>query len=210
MRKSLIIILFFLSASVDAQTKIGLRAGMNFSSILFKDYKPEKKMLNRVNLGTIIGIPLDENWSVYTGPYYSGKGVVHGRTGSTGRIDSFTIRLNYIELPINIAYKFNEGRPNRLGIAGGPYIAYGFNGEMRTINSSRPPTTHLHKKETDQYKRLELGFNFTTLFEINNRYGLRVDYSRSLTNIHRAEKELNSVVGVSVYWHFKTRQKTGD
>ena len=209
MRKVFLIPLLLFSFGATAQTKIGLRVGMNFASIGFNDFKPEKRMLHRLNLGTTIEIALDENWSFNTGPYYAGKGVIYGRSPSTGKIDSLTVRLNYIELPLNIGYKFSVEKDNRLAITGGPYISYGFNGEIRTINTRYPPTTHLHKKETDQYKRMELGFNFTTLYEINNHYGIRIDYSRSLSNIQRVEKEINSVIGFSAFWYFNNKEKSG-
>lgn len=96
MRTLFIFILLSLYMAASAQAKIGLRGGMNFASIWFKDFKPEKRILHRINLGTTIEIPVDENWTFYTGPYYAGKGVIYGRTTSTGRIDSFTVRLNYI------------------------------------------------------------------------------------------------------------------
>jgi Outer membrane protein beta-barrel domain len=184
-----------------AQTRVALRSGINVASIHFYDFKPEKKSLARLNIGLMIEIPLEENWLLYTGPYYSGKGVIYGRTPSTNKIDSITIRLNYIELPVSIAYKFDSYNQNNLTIAAGSYISYGFNGEIHTKDSPRPPTRQLHKKETDQYKRLDMGLNLSSIYEIKSKYGIRFDYSKSLFNIQRVGKQKNSVVGFSLFWY---------
>lgn len=205
MRKVLLVIIFCIPFLGKAQVKWGIRAGLNFSSIKFNSFNPEKKLLTRLNAGTTIEIPIDENWLVLTGPYYAGKGIIHTRSLMSNRIDSVTIRLNYIELPINIGYKFAEENNNQFTIAGGPYISYGFNGIISIRNSQAPPTTRLHKKETDQYKRLEAGINFSGLYEIKERYGIRVDFSKSLLNIARVEKQKNIVVGFSLYWYMKKK-----
>ncbi len=193
-----------------AQTRIAARAGINLASINFKDFKTEKRLLTRLNAGLMIDIPLEENWSIYTGLYYAGKGVIYGRRFTANIVDSVTIRLNYIELPINIAYKFTSQNKNRFAIAAGPYIGYGFNGEIFTINSNQPPDKHLHKKETDKYKRLEVGYNLTSLYEINNKWGLRIDYSKSLLTINRYNKERNSVFGFSLFWYLNNKKEKAE
>jgi Outer membrane protein beta-barrel domain len=206
MRRILVVIILCLPCFAIAQTRVGVRAGLNFTSIDFNDWKPPKRFLTRMNIGTMIEIPLDENWLLLTGPYYSGKGVIYGRSPSTNKIDSTTIRLNYIELPVIIGYNFSGENEKRLTIAGGTYISYGFNGRITTRNSSNPPITHLHKKGTEKYKRLELGFNFSSMYEINDRYGLRLDFSKSLLNITRFDKQKNMVVGFSFFWYLKNKR----
>ncbi|MEO7924817.1 MAG: porin family protein [Chitinophagaceae bacterium] len=205
-KRKIFILTFFLFPILSrGQVNIGLRAGMNFASIRFQDFSPHKRLLRGLNAGLTMDIPFDENWSFNTGLNYSGKGVIHGRTFSTGRVDSFTIRLNYIEVPLTIAYKLSPGNANSLVLSGGPTIGYGFNGRIRIIHSNRDPTIHLHQKETDQYKRLEVGINLCVGYEIMNRYGIRFDYSRSLLNIQRVEKEWNSVYGFSFFWYFRKK-----
>ena len=199
MRKVFFAFAFGLPVLTSAQMRIAVRAGINFASIDFNEYKPEKKILTRINIGTMIKISFNENLLFYTGPYYSGKGVIFGRSSSTNQIDSFTIRLNYIELPLNIAYKFSAEKETNFILAAGPYLSYGFNGQIFTRNSPQSPTIHLHKKEMDQYKRLETGINLTALYEIKNQYGIRLDYSRSLFNIRKFDKQKNIVLGFSFF-----------
>lgn len=207
MRKVFVALVFCLPFVVSAQMRIAVRAGINFASIYFIEYKPEKTLLPRINIGTMIEIPFNENWVLYTGPYYSGKGVIFGRSSSTNKIDSFKIRLNYIELPVTFAYNFSKEKQNHFILGGGPYIGYGFNGESSYKGSPRPPTRLLHKKEREQYKRLESGVNLTALYEIKSRFGIRLNYSRSLFNTRRFDKEKNTVIGFSLFWYLRNKKQ---
>ncbi len=112
MRKIVVAVLLYIPFLAKSQTKFGIRAGVNLASIKFYSFDPQKRLLPRLNIGTIIEIPFDENWLLLTGPYYAGKGVIHTRSFMTGRIDSVTIRLNYVELPIHFGYKFSEENEN--------------------------------------------------------------------------------------------------
>lgn len=203
-RKLLTAIFVLLTFSALSQTKIGWRGGMNFAR-MWNDFKIKNRVVTRINIGTMIEIPIDDNWLLYTGPYYSGKGVIFGRSHSTNKIDSFTIRLNYIELPLNIAYKFSAESENRLVIAAGPYFSYGFNGQESIRNCSCPPSLHLHKKEKDQYKRMELGVNLIALYEINSKYGVRLDCSSSISTIEKCGNVKNLVFGFSFFWYLRNK-----
>lgn len=205
MRNFLLAISFLLPLLSQGQATIGIEAGMNLASIRFKDYKPPKRILPGFNADVFMQIPFDEKWSFKTGLRYSGKGVIYERTPSTGRIDSFTIRLNYIELPLMIAYRLSPEKTSGLVLSAGPTVGYGFNGRIRVNHSNRPPTIHLHREETDQYKRIEIGYEFCTEYRINNRYGVRFHLCGSLLNIQRADKEWNRVYGFSFYRNFSRK-----
>ena len=208
MKKLAIILFAILPLQVLAQVRFGIRGGLNISSISFSDFKPEKRSLPRLNAGTMLTIPIDEDWAILTGPYYSGKGVIFGRSTQTNKIDSFNTFLNYIELPVNIGYRFSSENENGMALFAGPYLSYGFNGKEYQRERQHLATTHLHKEETDQYKRLDLGFNIGVLYEIKYRYGARLDYTRSLLNTRRGfEKERNTVFGFSLFWYMVPRFK---
>jgi outer membrane immunogenic protein len=210
MRRFLAAVFLFIPFWGKTQVKFGVKGGINSSSIRFYDFHPPRRDLIRPNLGMIIEIPLEENWSIHTGSFYSGKGVRHTRTPSTNRIDSFTVLLNYIEIPLNVAYKFNPERANGFVITAGAYLAYGFNGKIQTINSNRPPTSRLHKKETDQYKRLDMGFSLGSVYQLNDQWAIHLDYSRSISNIQRVGKEKNRVVRLSLCWYLSNNKSEDD
>ena len=203
-RFTLLSILFF-SLPAMAQLRVGLHSGMNISLIDFGKGFKDTKPLFRYTGGVLIEFPLDDDWSLLPGLQYSGKGVVFIRSYTTGRIDSFRIKLNYIECPVNIQYRFAAGNTNNVTVAAGPYLGYGFNGEESIRADNRPPLKHLHKKETDHYKRIELGLDLAAGYEFGKKYTLRTGYSRSLLSIHRYEKQRNSVFSVSLVSYLNRR-----
>lgn len=156
-------------------------------------------MLAGVNAGTLLEIPVIRKWSIQTGPYYSGKGVIFGRSYSTNKIDSFTIILNYIELPAMMGYSFFAGNNGLVTISGGPYASYGFNGKIKQ-RTDPSHSIHLHKKE-GQYKRLDAGCIISVQYETKNNYGARLDLSRSLISISRDDKQRNAVLSFSLFWY---------
>jgi hypothetical protein len=193
--------LFMATSAVYCQTRIAANAGVNFSNIHFKyEGVPvfSGVLIPRLNAGLIVEIPLEKNWHLYISPAYSGKGTNYGKALLTGKRDSFRIRLNYLELPVNIGYKFSSGN-NKIIISGGVFGGWGFGGKMWTTPSPVPPTKNLHRKKTDEYKRVEFGYDISTLYEVNNAWGIKMNYSGSMFNIHRSSKQRNNVFGFSLF-----------
>ncbi len=217
MRKILILFLLSFSFVVTAQTKIGFRGGMNFSNfIYYPQYSGDNKgtgtLLTRINAGLQLEIPLNDNdnWFIYTLPYYSGKGNRVRVKRPIQPFDTMVTKLNYLDLPINIGYKFNEGGTNRLMIGAGIFTAYGFKGKHITHMSSQLTKINLHRKDS-WYKRIDLGFNIMAAYEITNRYGIRIDYSRSIFDISRHQwKETNNTFGFSLFWYLKNKKEPSE
>jgi hypothetical protein len=203
MKNVLVYIIACFPFAAISQVKFGLTGGINLSSMEFKESNVETKRISRLNLGTIIEIPIDDNWFVLTGPLYSGKGVKYGRRFTTNTIDSSVIHLNYIELPLKLAYKFSEENANHFIIAMGLYLDYGFNGKQTTIGL--PIIKYLHRKKTDQFKRLDFGLDISSMYELNNKWGFIFDYSRSFFNVHRVSKRKNNLFGVSLFWYLQKK-----
>jgi hypothetical protein len=216
MRKLFLFLFLSISFFTTAQSKIGLRGGMNFSQFVFRpEYSGDKKgagtLLTRLNAGLQIEISLndDDNWFIYTGPYYSGKGNRYRATRPIS-FDTMVTKLNYIELPVSIGYKFNEANANRFISGAGIFVGYGFKGKHITHRSTQPPKINLHKKDS-RYKRIDAGFNIMAAYEINNQYGIRLDYSRSLFDISRHKwKETNNTFGFSFFWYLSNKNKIAD
>src|SRR5687768_17298958 len=156
--------LLCLSFFASAQTKLGIRAGMNFANFVDRpEYKEDKKYagsyLARINAGLILEIPLNDNdnWLICTDLRYSGKGNRNRGMSNQLAFDTVITYLNYIELPVSIAYKFSEGNDNRFILAGGPYAAYGFKGKAVYYKDPDRTEINLHRKD-GIYKRIDVGF----------------------------------------------------
>jgi len=212
-------LIIFLLAALNSytQTKLGLRGGLNFSNFLNSpqypgDNKYTGTLLTRINAGLQIEIPLndDDNWFLYSGPYYAGKG---NRVRSRYRVpnfDTITTYLNYIELPVSVGYKFFEGNNKRLIAGAGVFASYGFTGKVLYYNDPEHTIRNLHKPD-NIYKRVDAGFNIITALEIDNRFGIRLDYSRSLFDISRYQwKEYNNSFGFSFFWYLNNKKEEVD
>lgn len=189
------ILLAFLTTS--AQTKFGITAGINIANL--KDKYDNKEHLRtfipRIQIGSILEIPLNENWLLHTSPYYSGKGCRYGNTFTT-KNDSIRIHLDYIELPVQIFYKFPSDNISKVLIGGGLYVAYGFNGAILYKDDPARTEKYLHRKNSS-YKRWDLGYSLNSSYQFNNKYGIKAGFSHSLLNILRngdADYKIKNIV----------------
>lgn len=204
MKKLLTFIFLFISFIGMSQTRFGLRSGVNFTTIKFKNgsgIQSTGGIISRFSGGLVLEFLLDDNWIISSGPYYSGKGARFGKTSPGSRQDSEIIRMNYVELPVLFGYKFSETNKNKLTAGAGPYAGYGFNGTV-AWKGGRPATeTHIHLKENDKYKRLDIGFTIFGTYQFKDKWGLRTDFSYSILKTNRNYgSEKNLVAGFSVYW----------
>lgn len=214
MRKLLIIVLSYFPLITIAQVKTGVRGGINLAQFVYRpaydgDTKGKGSLLFRFNAGLQLEVPLndEDNWFLYTGPFYSGKGNRIRAKHRTPVFDTITTYLNYVKLPVLAAYKFYTGKNNRLVAAAGPYIAYGFKGKQITANSPGRNKRNLHRSDS-YYKRLDWGFAVSGMMEHNNKIGIRFDYTRSIADISRNKwKYTNNVFGFSLFWYLSKKEK---
>jgi hypothetical protein len=205
MRKHWWCFILLFSSLCIGQTKIGIKGGLNQARFYHRpqydgDSKYPGKLLTRFNAGLHIEIPLDEeSWFLYTGPYYNGKG--NRIKLSHQSFDTIVTKLNYVELPLIVGYKFPHSSNNSIITGAGVYGAYGFGGRTEYHNSPELTERYLHKKENG-YKRIDLGFSANAGYEWKQQYGLRLEYSRSLFDISRFEhKKVNNVFSFSFFWY---------
>jgi hypothetical protein len=207
MKRIISLSLLLISFCAGAQVTFSLRGGMNMSTITFPK---AARMVPRFNAGTNLEFQFDDRWSLVTGPYYSGKGCIYGRTVLGGRPDSFTVHLNYIELPVKIAYTITENESKRLLSGAGPYIAYGFGGRQKAKGGSFEKVTF--HRPTYEYKRLDFGYNIFLAYEVARNLDLQLDFSKSIINIVRDPykedpKERNQVISLSFLFRLTNRKQ---
>ncbi|MCD0490037.1 PorT family protein [Pedobacter sp. MC2016-14] len=119
-----------------AQTKVGIRAGVNFSSITLKDEegnKAETQSTPGILLGLTADVPVMDGFFIQPGLLYSRKGYNQETGGYYDAASNFRVNVTYIELPVNVLYKpkFKSGN---LVFGAGPYLAYGTGGKWKSDN----------------------------------------------------------------------------
>lgn len=127
----LIASVFALSIPVQAQTIVGIRAGVNFSSVSFVDDAGERQpteMIPRVQAGLTVDIPLAMGLYLQPAAMYVGKGFKQNGGGLADADKEFQAAAAYVEVPLHLLYKLWTGAGNLL-VGAGPYVGYGLGGK---------------------------------------------------------------------------------
>ena len=127
----LIAAMFTLSVPIQAQTIVGIRAGVNFSSVSFVDDAGERQpteMIPRVQAGLTVDIPLAMGLYLQPAAMYVGKGFKQNGGGLADADKEFQAAAAYVEVPLHLLYKLWTGAGNLL-VGAGPYVGYGLGGK---------------------------------------------------------------------------------
>ena len=111
-------------------TSFGLRAGVNFQNINGKDENDDKlknDMLIGFNVGINAEIPVGIDFYFQPGLLYSIKGA-KSNDDIAGQSFNTTLKISYLELPLNFLYKPMLGN-GHLILGFGPYVAFGIGGK---------------------------------------------------------------------------------
>lgn len=124
---TLISILVF-AQSPFAQVRVGVEAGMNFTSLIRIENNMtslDAAIRSGYHLGGNLEVPLVKDLYVQPGLFFSTKGF---RKGWASEMDA---EAYYIEAPVAVIYKLRFG-PGKLLLGAGPYLAYGTGGKWHT------------------------------------------------------------------------------
>lgn len=110
---------------VSAQT-FGIKGGINFANMTYSGsgVSGSETWMTGFHLGLVADFKLQEQLYFNTGLLYSMKGA-----GSDA--------LSYLEIPLNVAYKFSTNKTSDFFIQSGPYLAYDvtiFGGSMKRFD----------------------------------------------------------------------------
>lgn len=149
---SLAIMLAMLSCTAVAQnsvkppmgvSSIGIYGGANFQNINGKDAsgaKLENTMVKKFHIGLNYEIPIAPEFYFQVGFQYIGKGakgpIPYTDNAGTRTINR-EIKMNYLEVPLNLVYKPVVGKGNFI-LGFGPYLGYAINGKAKFAGSNPP------------------------------------------------------------------------
>lgn len=134
MKKSILTILFALCSTIGfAQVSFQVKAGLNLSS-----YIGENSDHSKFKPGARIGVGMEYQFtdliSLQPSLFFSQKGAKYssGYEGTVVDADA-DVKINqlYLELPINVQFRFNLADNTNLVIATGPYLACGVGGKTK-------------------------------------------------------------------------------
>lgn len=130
-------------------------------------------------------------------------------------------RLIYLEIPLNLLYKFRLGR-GKLAIGAGPYYAFPLSGTYKDEGKVTDPNgmpvgafnstgniqfdDHIPNTAMGRfYKNSDAGVNFIAGYECKNGLLFNINYSLGLTNVYPKEPEVrkNAYIGISAGYQFR-------
>lgn len=126
-----------------AQTKVGVRAGMNLSGVHLVDaqgYKQKGGMIPRFQAGLTVDIPIAVDFYVQPAVLYSGKGFRQDGGWLASADAEFKATASYFEVPVNLLYTPQVGGGNLI-VGAGPYVAYGTGGKWEADQVQMPSVT---------------------------------------------------------------------
>jgi Outer membrane protein beta-barrel domain len=190
------IVTLVICSSVSAQISFGVQAGAVLSkpsvkqTTDFGEIKPESKF--GFSGGLIADVPFgDEPLRLMPELKFVQKGVKYDFSaevfGQTFKLEGNS-NINYIELPVNLAYAFNMGK-NKLFLGAGPYAAVGLSGRSTGKSSvNGEPAEETDEKiefgsDEDQTKKFDYGGNIMAGYFMNNGVMLKLNYSRGFANL---------------------------
>ena len=198
---------FLILSTALGQVKTSIRAGIGVAG--YCGTNTDNRFSYKMGAG--LDIPLLQHFSLQPAFYFASKGAnFKGYYGSEQIMESdYTQKLNYLELPVMMAFKVDLKNDITLIVKGGGYAAWGLNGKttMEIINTDHKETfrenhfaeackmnsiaynTHNNLMTFPKYERLDLGLTAGLELQIKHllvggemSFGLRPFCHNSFTN----------------------------
>jgi hypothetical protein len=177
----------------------GVRAGVNFQNLNGKDGNDdrlENNLLVGFNAGVNAEVPIAQDFFIQPGLLYSVKGA---KSDDAFAGQDIKVKLNYLELPINLLYKPALGE-GRLLMGFGPYIAYALNGKVKGDNDAVDiefdnEASPLDYADGPVMKRFDAGANLLFGFEMSNNLSAQINAQLGLLNLNPKLTGVNEDLG---------------
>ncbi len=181
-------------AQSTGKSSFGVLGGVSFQNLNGKDAGGDKltnDMILGYHAGLNMQIPIAPQFYFQPGLLFSTKGAKNTYS-ILGTEVTRTIKLSYIELPLNLVYKGAIG--NGFVMLGfGPYVGYAIGGKVVTEGGSVTIDNKIVFKGTIEqdddeshatFKALDLGGNIFAGFEMSNGLFLQLDTQLGMVKIN--------------------------
>ncbi|HXD79815.1 MAG TPA: OmpA family protein [Puia sp.] len=195
--------------SAQAQVRLGVVGGLHSSNVIESNhlagYDTSTKRFfqsrSGFELGLMLEVPLGHNLYFQPSMTYITKGRRYDRNydslkalASDTIYNKSSLNLNYIEIPLDLTYKFplTPNGKNNIFFSLGPYVSFIYGGNITTqsltadpqqFNSETDPVTV--GKGAGSYKTLDIGANGKLGFELGNIM-VSAYFSRGITSFYNA------------------------
>ena len=165
------------------KASFGVTAGTTFSQVRLSDNesKDNTNYLFGFSAGVTADLPLGKNFSFQPALQFLQKG---GREKSDffGNDATITIRLNYLDLPLNFLYRA-PGTNGHFVVGLGPSVSVGLSGKDKISSSDGTEEEDIHfGSGSDHLKAFELGGNILMGYEWKSGFSVQANYNHGLSN----------------------------
>ena len=184
-------ILSILFASISlAQTRIGITAGLNASNLNTSGDETSSNFKAGFQAGLVADFGITESFSFMPELLFSQRGCKY-------KVGDITTTINYLQLPLNLAYKFDTGYGSNLFIFAGPYLGYAISGKSGPVDI-KFGSGALEMKPLDFGINAGLGFQYEKVF-------FKVQFNPGLYNLSNVDgyssKNINVAVTAGYYFN---------
>lgn len=173
------------SAQKRVAPEFGLKGGINFA-MLNGDGAGENDTRTAIHLGALAHIHLSDKFALQPELLYSGQGAKYGANQ--------TNRYNYLNLPVNLQYMFDNG----FRIQTGPQVGF--------LLAAENEIGDVETDIKDQLKSIDFSWTAGVGFLFPNGFGLDVRYNFGISDISEANGTVrNNVLQTGVFYQFRKR-----
>lgn len=181
MKLRLLTLLLLFATTASAQ-RIGIEAGVNFANQTLSyddpflgDERESGDERTGLKLGVVLDYQLEPGFYFQPGLYYSQKGFE-----DFGGIDE--VRIDYLELPLNLLFKAGNSRTGRFFAGGGPYLGFALGGEGE-LQNGRDFDVNVGEDIDDEVDFIDAGLNLTVGYELPMGVFFRANAALGLANV---------------------------
>jgi hypothetical protein len=206
--------------TLKAQNTIGIHIGSASNSVSLNGLSdivtPDISTYTGFSGGVDVKLKMDQNFNFKTGLDYRQKGFNSniGTSIDAGIIDlpigaSANVRVNYIDVPVNLEYNIVNTDKMKVYAFAGPYAAYALNGHIQTkanlLISLNVKRFDINMKSQD-YNRFELGANAgggietkigngSVFGDVSYQHGFSNQMTNGIIDLESKNRSINIAVG---------------
>ena len=182
----LVLCTLFLCATVAAQTdkvKIGVKAGLNISSLTSDENELDSSDKTGFTAGIMAEIPLTKNFSIQPEVLYSQQGMKFSYSDVDVQNSHYksTIGLNYLNIPVMLKYYVVKG----LSVQAGPQVGILLKANNKYQDNFLGYENHETFNLSDYANGIDTAVNFGLGYQFKNKFYTDLRYTISYSDIFK-------------------------
>ncbi|MBZ4188829.1 porin family protein [Niabella beijingensis] len=189
------------TAAMNAQTGLGVQAGVNFSNITGKDVSGAK-LKTGFQVGINYDIKMSDEFSFQPGLNYLQNGLKTTGTFDNNSGSELKLNLPFLQLPLLFKYNPEVSGGNKVILAAGPYISYGI-GKVKASSGNMSEKADWSDVDGEGFQRTDAGAKLLIGYELRNGLSLNLNGDLGLTKAVKDVKAHYSAFGITLGYRFR-------